>query len=233
VAVTKMETTLTFEEARVLGCLVEKEMATPEYYPMTVNSLLAACNQKSSRDPVVEFDSDTIEAALLGLREKRFSTLVHLAGARAAKHKHRLGEVFPELKPPHLAVLAVLLLRGPQTVGELRGRTERLYAFGDLEAVDEVLQGLTGHVPDPLVVVLPAGGGRHAKTFAHLLCGPVEARPAEGAAGTAAVAGRSAQGSGLAAEVEALRSQLDELRGQLDAVRGEIEQLRNSVSRGG
>jgi hypothetical protein len=128
-------------EIRVLGALIEKDITTPEYYPLTVNSLQNACNQKTSRDPVVQFDEQTVEQALELLRNKQLVVRVSGAGHRVEKFAHRLGEVL-NLGRREMALLCVLMLRGPQTVGELRGRTERMHDFTDLDEVERVLETL-------------------------------------------------------------------------------------------
>jgi uncharacterized protein YceH (UPF0502 family) len=128
-------------EIRVLGALIEKEITTPEYYPLTVNSLQNACNQKSSRDPVVQFDERTVEQALETLKNKHLVVRVSGAGHRVEKFAHRLGEVL-NLGRREMALLCVLMLRGAQTVGELRGRTERMHDFNDLDEVERVLETL-------------------------------------------------------------------------------------------
>ena len=128
-------------EVRVLGALIEKDITTPEYYPLTVNSLQNACNQKSSRDPVVQFDERIVEQALETLQNKRLVVRISGAGHRVEKWAHRLGEVL-NLGRREMALLCVLMLRGPQTVGELRGRTERMHEFNDLDEVERVLETL-------------------------------------------------------------------------------------------
>jgi uncharacterized protein len=154
-------------EVRVLGALIEKDITTPEYYPLTVNSLQNACNQKSSRDPVVQFDEDTVEQALELLRNKRLVIRISGAGHRVEKFGHRLGETL-NLGRREMALLCVLMLRGAQTVGELRGRTERMHDFTDLEEVERVLETLEKREPEALVA--RASRGR----WVQLLGGPVE-----------------------------------------------------------
>jgi len=132
---------LSNEEARVFGCLIEKSQATPEYYPMTLNALVAACNQKTSRDPVVEYSPDEVEDALLNLKQKGLCAFVSGEG-RVMKYTHRGGENGLDLSTAQLAVLSVMLLRGPQTVGELKNRTERQFEFSTLEAVEQTLESL-------------------------------------------------------------------------------------------
>jgi uncharacterized protein YceH (UPF0502 family) len=151
-------------EIRVLGALIEKDITTPEYYPLTVNSLQNACNQKSSRDPVVQFDEQTVEQALETLKNKHLVIRISGAGHRVEKFAHRLGEVL-NLGRREMALLCVLMLRGPQTVGELRGRTERMHEFNDLEEVERVLETL-----ETAELVARASRGR----WAQLLGGTVE-----------------------------------------------------------
>lgn len=173
-----MDDLLTFPEARVLGSLLEKEMVTPDYYPMTAHSLAAACNQSSNRDPVVAYDDATVEEALAGLRRKKLAAMMHLAGSRAPKYKHLAEEFFPGLDRPERALLAVLLLRGAQSVAELRTRTDRLHAFPDAGAVEASLAKLTSYQTGPLAAFQPPGQGRRAATYSPLLCGAAAA-PAE------------------------------------------------------
>jgi uncharacterized protein YceH (UPF0502 family) len=137
-------------EVRVLGALIEKDITTPEYYPLTVNSLQNACNQKSSREPVVQFDEQTVEQALELLKNKHLVVRISGAGHRVEKFGHRLSEML-NLGRREMALLCVLMLRGPQTVGELRGRTERMHDFNDLDEVERVLETLEKRAPEPLV----------------------------------------------------------------------------------
>ncbi|MDB6136752.1 MAG: hypothetical protein JWM59_4995 [Verrucomicrobiales bacterium] len=161
------------EEARVLGCLMEKETTTPEYYPMTLNSLCAACNQRSNRDPVTAWDERTVEAALDSLRRRRMAVMIHMAGSRVPKYRHTLDQVYGSLDDPMKAVLCELLVRNIQTPGELRTRTERLHPMADLADVEAAVQRLADYGTGPMVTILPPGAGRRVKAVAHLLCGPV------------------------------------------------------------
>jgi uncharacterized protein len=162
---------LTAFEVRVLGSLIEKEITTPEYYPLTLNALLNACNQISNRDPVVSFDDKTVARSLEDLREKKLVWMVTGVG-RVPKYEHRFAEVL-KLAEQELAVLCVLMLRGPQTVGEIRGRTGRLYEFKELEEVELTLQALiTAELP--LVAKLPRQPGTKESRYAHLLSGEVQ-----------------------------------------------------------
>ncbi|MFZ5797216.1 MAG: YceH family protein [Thermodesulfobacteriota bacterium] len=196
-------------EARVLGCLLEKEMATPEYYPLSLNGLLNACNQKSNREPVVNYDEHAVAQALESLKEKRL--VWRTDAARVPKYGQEADRKF-SLEKRELAVLCLLLLRGPQTVGELRGRSERLYGFADLEEVGVTLEGLTEM---GLIRKLPRQPGRKESRYAHLLAGEPENVEPAAAAPEAAVLQVRAENERLAAleqEVDALRSELAELR---------------------
>lgn len=164
-----MVPTLDFVETRVLGCLVEKDLATPEYYPLTLNALTVACNQKSNRDPVVSFTESQVDEALTSLQRKRLVGIQSGAGLRATKYRHTLKETLG-LSREHLAILAELMLRGPQTVGELRGRTARMCPFDSLESVEQTLSELAGR-ESPLVQRLPRLTGQKGERYVQLLSG--------------------------------------------------------------
>ncbi len=218
-----MERLLDDIEARVVGCLVEKDLATPEYYPLTLNALTNACNQKSNRDPVMLFEETDVIRALDSLRKKQ---MAHQSaeGVRAAKYCHNLETVL-NLDPEDLAILAELLLRGPQTVGELRNRAERMCPVGDLQAVEELLQNLMER-EEPLVMRLPRQPGRKEHRFAHLLSGLPDieessALPTEPA--RLKVAAENDRIARLEEEVAALRAELDEVSKQLKAFQSQFE----------
>lgn len=215
---------LTFAESRVLGCLLEKEATTPDYYPLTLNALHSACNQSSNREPVTDLGTDEVEEAMEGLRYKHLGILVHQAGARVAKNKHTLEQVFPSLTTSERALICVLLLRGQQTAGELRQRTERLHPFSDVEAAERALQRLCEYEPDPLVKRIPAGGGRRAVTYVHLFCGEPEA----GASAPAPI--RSAE-SAIATPSwrEEMEKQMAELREEVAALQAEVQSLKDEL----
>jgi uncharacterized protein YceH (UPF0502 family) len=191
-------------EIRVLGALIEKDITTPEYYPLTVNSLQNACNQKSSRDPVVQYDEQTVEQALELLKNKHVVMRVSGAGHRVEKFAHRLGENL-NLGRREMALLCVLMLRGPQTVGELRGRTERMHDFTDLEEVERVLETLERR-DEPLVA--RASRGR----WMHLLGGAVEIEDNEPA--TVVRTPLEERVSALEREIQRLKQQLQEKLGE-------------------
>jgi uncharacterized protein len=156
-------------ELRVLACLVEKQLTTPEYYPMTLNAATNACNQKSNREPIVQYDDNQVQHALDQLRQKGLAAVVTGAGIRTPKYKHYFKENL-NLSDSQIAILCELMLRGPQTVGELRTRTERLHPFLDLTEVDVVLTELMG-LEKPLVIRLPRQAGQKEQRFTHLLAG--------------------------------------------------------------
>ena len=201
----------------MLGCLLEKESTTPEYYPLTVNALVNACNQKSSREPIVQYDDATVEAALDTLRQKGLVLKISGAGHRVEKYSHRLGETL-NLGRRELALLCVLMLRGAQTVGELRGRTERMHAFEDMDEVERVLDHLAAREPEPLVA--RAARGR----WAQLLSGPhVEEAPPESVSLPGSSPGSSQARPDLEARIEALEREVDQLKQQLESFRRQFE----------
>lgn len=222
-----MDVMLTAEEARVLGSLVEKSVTTPEYYPLSLNALKNACNQKSSRDPVVEYDEATVARALEGLRDKHLVWFVDSADSRVQKYRHRFGEAF-DLSEAEAAVLALLLLRGPQTPGELRGRSDRLHAFATVEEVEAALATLSGREA-ALVVRLPRQPGRKEHRWDHTLCGVVErAEEVEPPAAREPSAFREVRSdrerlAALEAEVAALKEELAGLREQMSEFRRQFE----------
>jgi uncharacterized protein len=159
-------------EARVLGALIEKEITTPEYYPLSLNALLNACNQKNNREPVMQLDEDQVRQALHGLEDDKLAGPNRGLDSRVTKYEHHLQEVF-NFTRGEIAVLCVLLLRGPQTPGELRGRTERMYRFEELDDVISTLQRLVQREP-ALAVALPRQPGTKEIRYAHLLSGEVD-----------------------------------------------------------
>lgn len=225
---------LTAEDVRVLGCLIEKELTTPDQYPLTTNSLRLACNQKTNREPVVEYGDVEVDQAMLRLRQAGLARTVSSQGMRASKHKHVLGEAWG-LDRREQAVLGVLLVRGPQTAGELRTRTDRAGGFESVAEVEAVLHALAGRTPDPLVVRLERRPGQKEERWAHLLCGEVvetshldTPRPVRSGASTAggSIGGGSLGGTGsggltvseLSRRVESLEGQLALLTGRFNAL---------------
>jgi uncharacterized protein len=167
-----VDDTLTEAEVRVLGSLIEKEITTPDYYPLSLNALVAACNQSSNRNPVVHYDEDTVAQAADTLREKKLVHLIARGESRVTKYRHVLYEAM-NMGRPDIAVMCVLMLRGPQTVGEIRTRTNRLYDFGSLEQVETTLNALMTAGP-PLIARLPRQTGQKEVRYAHLLAGEVQ-----------------------------------------------------------
>lgn len=218
------EPMLTFEEARVLGCLIEKEATTPDHYPLTLNSLQSACNQSSNRNPVVDFDTDVVEEILEGLRLKKLSVLLRQAGARVPKYKHTIENKFAYLTDGQRAIICVLLLRGQQTVGEIRTRTERLHPFADVERAQAVLDQLAEFEPEPLVRHIPAGGGRRVATYVHLLCGEVDTSSA-----IAAVVQPQVQVEASPSWREDVEEEIASLKAEVLSLRTELEELKNNL----
>jgi len=215
---------LTAIEARVLGALIEKEVTTPEYYPLSLNALVNACNQRSNREPVMNLDEDDVRQALHGLEDDRLAGRARSADGRVIKYEHWLGEVF-NFNRAETALICALLLRGPQTPGELRGRTERMHRFDELNDVLAGLQKLMEREP-VLVAVLPRQPGTKESRYAHLLSGGVESAAtaqteipsaSEGSVENATHEERIAQ---LESTVAVLRQQVSELRQKIDNLFG-------------
>ena len=230
---------LTAAEGRVLGALVEKERTTPQGYPLTDNALLAACNQTTSRDPVVSYDVATVRMAVRGLREQGLLRTVHRSGERSDKHRHELEAVLG-LSPGQVALLAVLLLRGPQTLAELRARCERMHAFASLEEVDRELLAMAER-DEPLVTLLPRQPGRKEARFGQLLA-PTADPPTSGQALETVVARTEQAGpDALAAVVhrtqaepgpaDDLVARIAELEDDVAALRREVDDLRSALER--
>lgn len=202
-------------EARVLGALIEKDMTTPEYYPLSLNALVNACNQKSNRDPVVSYDDDTVSNALERLRERRFATVITGREVRVPKHGHRISETL-NMGNRELAVVSVLLLRGPQTLGELKERAGRIYRFDDLEAVEACLRRLAEWQPEPLAMKLERRPGEREARYAHLLCGPISDD-------APIVAETVTRGPSLADRVTALEAEVEDLKRTIADFRRQFE----------
>jgi uncharacterized protein len=219
-----MDLTLDPEEIRILGSLLEKEITTPEYYPLSVNALLNACNQKSNRDPVLHLDEDSLERALYTLRDKGLLVSITGAGSRVPKYGHRISDKL-NLGRRELAILCELMLRGPQTLGELRTRAERMHPFGDLAEVESVLD----HMPE-LVTKLPRRPGEKEARYAHLLSGqpPASAPPPASAATELSTPlgpppAQTSRMSALEAEIAQLRRELEDLKQQFDGFQKQFE----------
>ena len=220
----RMDLILTPGEVRVLGSLIEKEKTTPEYYPLSINALKNACNQKSSRDPVVSYDERTVQQALDGLREKKLAYVFYGAESRVAKYGHIFEKVF-HLESSEVSVLCVLLLRGPQTAGEIRQRASPLHTFVNLSEVDEALESLMKRDDQNLVVSLPRQPGMKEVRYAHLLCGPIsQTEMNELLRGDQPARPRGDDRVGrLEEETTALRQRLDDLERQFIAFKKQFE----------
>lgn len=200
-----MDWQLSAEEVRVLGSLMEKEVTTPDYYPLSLNALINACNQKSNREPAVNYDEETVDGALHELRAKGLAMRI-TGDSRVAKHEQRFSER-ENLGRREGALMCVLMLRGPQTPGELRGRTERLFSFEDLEGVESTLHRLA---ESGFVKQLPRQTGYKEQRWAHLLSGDVEA--SEEAPAAVRAASGADRLTALEQEVAELRRQFEEFR---------------------
>jgi len=211
-------------ETRVLGCLIEKELATPEYCPLTLNALVNACNQKSNRDPVLDLSEAEVSLALTSLAHRQLA-IQSGEGGRVAKYRHFLVEKLG-LDPYQLALLAELTLRGPQTPGELRSRASRMAEFPDLVSVIGAYLALEDREP-PLVTTLPRQPGRKESRYAHLLSGPLEVEapgvPAPSPSVREAVVAPAAPGT--EPRIEALEAEVAELRSEVSALKAEVAEL--------
>jgi uncharacterized protein len=219
-----MDIFLTPVEARVLGALIEKDITTPDYYPMSLNALVNACNQKNNRDPVMTLDENTVRDALYSLQEKRMAGPARGADSRVTKYEHRTQEVFNFTRAEN-AVMDVLLLRGPQTPGELRGRSERLHRFEELSDVQATLLKLMQREP-PFVKMLPRQPGTKEARYAHLLSGDVAGF--EGTAESPAEAHHASSGdsdrlAALETEVVELRREVADLKQQVESFKKQFE----------
>ncbi|MBS1802201.1 MAG: YceH family protein [Acidobacteria bacterium] len=212
---------LTIAEARVLGSLIEKEITTPDYYPLSMNALMNACNQRSNREPIMDLDEDELRQALHGLEAKQIAGRARSADGRVTKYEHWLGEAF-NFSRAETALICVLLLRGPQTPGELRGRTERLHQFTEIGDVTAGLQKLMEREPS-LAALLPRQPGARESRYAHLLCGPVESATTDAVDSIAAEPSQSV--SQHEERIAQLESTIAELRGEVTALREKVDSL--------
>jgi len=210
-----MEITLNEVESRVLGCLIEKEITTPDYYPLTLNALTNACNQKSNRNPVVSYDDITVVQGLDALSEKGLAKKVFAVGSRVQKYQHAFLDKF-DLCRREVAVLCELMVRGPQTAGELRTHAGRMYEFKGLEEVDEVLQGLMEH-EGPMVIKLPRQAGRKEQRYMHLFSGQPEIQETEKT--TAPMEAAALQGKAENERIAKLEEELAMLRKEFDEMK--------------
>ena len=214
-----MKLVLSNIEVRVLGCLVEKQATTPDIYPLTLNSLKAACNQKSSRDPVMDLEESTVMTALDTLMGETLASLYQSGRSRTAKYQHKLHHrAFDEFNfsTPELAVLCVLFLRGPQTLGEINSRCARIYSFADLDSVASVLAALEDNEYGPYVKSLPRRAGRKEARYTHLFCGEIDEPD------TSEIDGQVIHSPGDAAQQD-LQLEVGELKERLATVEQRLE----------
>jgi uncharacterized protein YceH (UPF0502 family) len=214
---------LTAAQARVLGALVEKEVTTPEYYPLSLNALINACNQRSNREPVMALDEEQVRQALHGLEDLRLAGRARSADGRVTKYEHWLGEAF-NFSRAETALLCVLLLRGPQTPGELRGRTERLHRFEEIADVLAALQKLMERTP-PLAAVLPRQPGTKESRYAHLFSGGVESIAVASIDEPVFAHNETGQSAGYEERITQLEATVTELRQEVAALRRKIDDL--------
>ena len=208
-------------EARVVGCLVEKHLTTPEYYPLTLNALVAACNQKTNREPIVNYDEQTVERALESLREKNLVYIFYGSSSRVPKYKHMLPQVF-ELDEREVAVVSVLMLRGAQTIGELNQRTSRLYEFSGLNEISETLDALAKR-DEPIVVKLERQIGQKEARYAHLLSGAIDMEAMSNLREVSSGQTRNDRIAELEREIEDLRSEFNLFRQEFEDFKKQFE----------
>ena len=206
---------LSMIEARVLGVLVEKQHTVPDTYPLTLNALVAGCNQKTSRDPVIEASESDVQTALDALKAR--SMIVESSGSRVMRYAHNVERAL-QIPPQSVALLATLMLRGPQTAGELRINGDRLHRFADISAVEGFLHELAGRAAGALVVELPRSAGAREARWAHLLSGPVET-PAK------AIATNPAAEIVIPPDIAELKNSVDSLRADVDALKATVAAL--------
>lgn len=211
-------------ETRILGCLLEKERLTPENYPLSLNSLTNACNQSTNRDPVTSYDEKTVESGLTSLREKKLAMVLFGAGSRVQKYRHRFEEHYT-LDPEEVALICVLLLRGPQMLGELRTRTERFFTFASLEAVRDCLETLSKEGTS-LVRLLPQMPGQKEQRYIQLLSEPGAYEQQQTPIYTSPDDTGAPVGPRLSERVETLEKQIADLQGELQRIREEFAAFR-------
>ncbi len=216
-----MDNPLTDIEARVLGALIEKDVTTPDYYPLSLNALVNACNQKSNRDPVMNLDEESVRQALGSLNKQGLAGPADSFDGRVTKYEHRLQEAF-NFDRRETAILCVLLLRGPQTPGELRSRGERMHPFDDLSEVESTLQRLMKREP-PIVKVLPRQPGTKEARYAHLFSGDVEPQPETPTETAQAAPSNPERLSAIEGEVSQLRNEIADLKREFSNFRKQFE----------
>ena len=217
-----MATVLNDIEVRVLGSLVEKQVTTPEYYPLTINAVMLACNQKNNRNPVTAYSEEQVAEAVESLRERNLTYVFYGSTSRVPKYKHVMPEVL-HLSQPQLSLMCVLMLRGSQTLGELRERASRLHEFSSLEEVEATLNSLISREPEPLVVRLPRQAGQKEVRFTHLLAGEVTVETAIEEQPQRRTSAQTDRLSSLQEDVTALKAQMEELRVQFENFKKQFE----------
>ncbi len=221
----RMSVDLTDVEVRVLGALIEKDMTTPDYYPLSLNALVNACNQKSNRDPVVNYDQQIVREAIEKLQAKRLAAILTGRDHRVPKYRHWAWETLA-LGNREMALLCVLMLRGPRTAGELKGRTERMYQFDDLESVENCLQRLIDRESGALAAKLPCQPGSRESRYVQLLCGEAPVATAAPAAPPPPIAGGSSRDERIASlelRIESLDDKIDDLRSMFESFKKQSE----------
>ncbi len=222
---------LSLNETRVIGALIEKEHTTPDYYPMTLNSLTAACNQKSNREPVLSLTEDEVQDTIDALIKKRLVIRDESRGSRVAKIRHRFCNTeFSKWKftPQQLGIITLLFLRGPQTPGELRTRTNRLCQFTDVQEVETVLDSLIQHELNPFVTRLPREAGKSASRYAHLFSG--EIKPAATGADTPTTFPQAMLSEHSDDRISALETEVAQLKNQLTSLTDRLTALESELS---
>jgi len=225
-----MELVLDAVEARIMGVLIEKQMTTPDYYPLTLNALVGACNQKSNREPVMRLDNEQVSQALKQLRDKHLVWQIRTHGSRTAKYEHNLQQAVADFSGKELALLCILLLRGPQTPGELKTRTSRMFEFHGLAALEHALNKLISHEQGPFIVKLERRPGHKENRYAHLFCGPVQAEPVSSGdepPQTAPTRPRAAASSDQEARVAALEQKVRDLETELEALKNSFRDFKS------
>ena len=212
-------------EVRIIGALVEKQVTTPDGYPLSMNALRNACNQKSSRDPVMELDERSLDDAIYNLRQRNLLIVTNSAGGHVPKYKHDLPGYFG-LEQHEVAVLCVLMLRGPQTPGEIRGRTGRMHSFGSVGEVVSTIDELMHRIDPPIIAKLPRETGRKEQRYAHLLCGESAVQHAAPSVVAAPPVDRQAPSSAPPAALDDLKEEVASLRQELNAFKEQFAEFR-------
>lgn len=215
-----MDFVLSPVEVRVLGCLIEKEILTPDYYPLTLNSLVNACNQKSSREPVMELDENAVANALFELRQKKLANQVDTIGYRVSKFEHCMDQAF-DFSDEELAVVCLMFLRGPQTPGEIRTRSARFCQFSSPAEVEAVFQKLADREEGPFVVRLPRQPGKRECRYAHLFSGEIDVEQMQEASPPPSFSASQLSGT----RVDELEKEVSELRSEMETLRRDFDEF--------